>query len=112
MMVVPVLMTSCHVSDQWKNGPDTAQTSTIRMETTKVDALPACWAVRLARREKIPFMIAPRRAAVARRRVRSPHLGVPHRCNPTASIRFGWPRDGLDGCPVRHAHHPLRAANA
>ena len=44
-MVVPVLMTSCHVSDQWKKGPDAAQTTTIRIEMTNVEARPACRAV-------------------------------------------------------------------
>lgn len=39
-MVVPVLMTSCHVSDQPKIGPDTAHRRTTAIASTKVEERP------------------------------------------------------------------------
>jgi hypothetical protein len=41
-IVVPVLMTSCQVSENWKAGPVTAQTTIKRQATAKVDARPHC----------------------------------------------------------------------
>lgn len=40
-MVVPVLMTSCHVSENPNNGPVTAQITITAQASTKVDARPA-----------------------------------------------------------------------
>ena len=51
-MVVPVLMTSCHVSEKPNNGPLTAQTTTILAATIKVEARPAAREVLLARSPK------------------------------------------------------------
>src|SRR3954469_20778482 len=39
-MVVPVLMTSCHVSEKPKNGPEIAQTTTVPRARAKTQALP------------------------------------------------------------------------
>lgn len=39
-MVVPVLITSCHVSEKWKNGPDTAHTAMVTIAKTKVKGCP------------------------------------------------------------------------
>ncbi|WP_245520036.1 hypothetical protein [Rhizobium azibense] len=47
-MVVPVLITNCHVSENWKNGPDTAHTSTTVTQRIKAIGLPAALAVALA----------------------------------------------------------------
>src|SRR4051812_47062689 len=41
MIVVPVLMTSCHVSEKPKNGPLTAQTITMAQQAMKVGGRPA-----------------------------------------------------------------------
>lgn len=40
MIVVPVFITSCHVSEKLKNGPDTAQTITIAAAVRKAKELP------------------------------------------------------------------------
>ena len=50
-MVVPVLMTSCHVSEKPNNGPLTAQTRR-RCSEMKVEARPAAKEVLLARSPK------------------------------------------------------------
>jgi hypothetical protein len=47
-MVVPVLITSCQVSDQWNSGPVTAQTKTISTASKKALGLPATVATLLA----------------------------------------------------------------
>jgi hypothetical protein len=39
-MVVPVLITSCHVSEKPKNGPEIAQTTTVPRARAKTQALP------------------------------------------------------------------------
>jgi hypothetical protein len=39
-MVVPVLITSCHVSENPKNGPEIAQTTTVPRARAKTQALP------------------------------------------------------------------------
>ena len=44
-MVVPVLITSCHVSEYLNIGPVTAQTITIAAASINVDARPAAWDV-------------------------------------------------------------------
>ena len=51
-MVVPVLMTNCQVSDQPKAGPETAQTRTTPMASTKVDERPTCRSTQRANRAK------------------------------------------------------------
>jgi hypothetical protein len=51
-MVVPVLMTSCHVSEKPKSGPLTAHMITTLTARMKVDARPAAREVRLARAPK------------------------------------------------------------
>jgi hypothetical protein len=40
-MVVPVLMTSCQVSEKWKTGPVTAQTRMIRVAPAKAHVEPS-----------------------------------------------------------------------
>lgn len=47
-MVVPVLITSCHVSENPKKGPDAAQTSTRTRQARKAAGLPVILAVVLA----------------------------------------------------------------
>jgi hypothetical protein len=42
-IVVPVLMTSCHVSENRKRGPVTAQMTITAQAKTKADARPAAW---------------------------------------------------------------------
>jgi len=51
-MVVPVLMTSCQVSENWNRGPLTAQAMMIPAASKKVDARTAANEVRLARSPK------------------------------------------------------------
>ena len=51
-MVVPVLMTSCHVSEKRKRGPLIAQATITPAANRKVDARPAASEVRLARSPK------------------------------------------------------------
>src|SRR5262245_55713658 len=51
-MVVPVLMTSCQVSDQSKTGPETPHSTTTAMASTKVDDLPTCRSTHRANRAK------------------------------------------------------------
>jgi hypothetical protein len=70
-IVVPVLITSCHVSEKPKSGPLTAHTMTTPAATIKVDARPAASDVLLARSPKnldtlegslacfLPLMFAP-----------------------------------------------------
>ena len=48
MIVVPVLITSCQVSEKPNIGPVTAQTTTIRTATMNVEARPAASEVRFA----------------------------------------------------------------
>ena len=48
-MVVPVFMTSCHVSEKPKGGPVTAQAAMIAAASAKVAGLPAVRAVHLAK---------------------------------------------------------------
>jgi hypothetical protein len=48
MMVVPVLMTNCHVSENPNNGPVTAQIMIVNEARTNVVARPAACEVRLA----------------------------------------------------------------
>jgi len=47
-MVVPVLITNCYVSEKWKSGPDTAQTTTTLPARIKVLARPAAFEVQFA----------------------------------------------------------------
>ncbi len=54
-MVVPVLMTSCHVSLKWKSGPVMAQTSMIATAMANVAGLPVMRAVNLAKRVNHDF---------------------------------------------------------
>src|SRR5829696_2743329 len=49
-MVVPVLMTSCQVSEKPKSGPVTAQTTTTPAATAKAGGRPVARAVHLAKR--------------------------------------------------------------
>jgi hypothetical protein len=49
-MVVPVLMTSCHVSEKPKSGPVTAQTMMTSTASAKVAGRPVARAVHLAKR--------------------------------------------------------------
>jgi len=51
-IVVPVLMTSCQVSDQPKSGPETAQSRTTAIASTKVDERPTCRSTQRANRAK------------------------------------------------------------
>ena len=51
-IVVPVLMTSCHVSDQPKSGPETAHKITTATASTNVDERPTCRSTQRAKREK------------------------------------------------------------
>ena len=53
-MVVPVLMTNCHVSLKPNSGPVSPQTTTIATASPKADALPRSRADALAHREKRP----------------------------------------------------------
>src|ERR1044072_9398301 len=61
-MVVPVLMTSCQLSENLKIGPDTAQTTTMTTQRQKVTGRPAAVATTLAALEKdlLRFMAAQR----------------------------------------------------
>lgn len=52
-MVVLVLMTSCHVSENPKNGPDMAQSTTPATQIRNATGLPAARAARLANAAKI-----------------------------------------------------------
>ena len=47
-IVVPVLMTNCHVSENWKTGPVIAQATIDPNAMAKVDARPHCWDVHCA----------------------------------------------------------------
>lgn len=47
-IVVPVLITSCHVSEKPKNGPDTAQRKTAATQQIKARGLPVARAVAVA----------------------------------------------------------------
>jgi hypothetical protein len=49
-IVVPVLMTSCHVSDQPKTGPEAAHRSTIAIASINVDERPTCRSTQRANR--------------------------------------------------------------
>jgi hypothetical protein len=40
IIVVPVLITSCHVSEKWKSGPVVAQTATIKIAPKNTVAVP------------------------------------------------------------------------
>lgn len=51
-MVVPVLMTNCHVSLNPKKGPDTAQTKSVQAATAKAAGRPDTREVVLAKRVK------------------------------------------------------------
>ncbi|MDT4856839.1 hypothetical protein FQZ97_912420 [compost metagenome] len=51
-MVVPVLITSCHVSEKPKNGPATAQATTTTTQTRKAAGLPVQRATVLAKESK------------------------------------------------------------
>lgn len=51
-MVVPVLITSCHVSEKPKSGPLTAHTMTMPAAIMNVEARPAASEVLLARSPK------------------------------------------------------------
>jgi hypothetical protein len=51
-MVVPVLITSCHVSENPKSGPVTAHTTMTRKAMPKAIGLPVAREVALAMREK------------------------------------------------------------
>lgn len=48
MMVVPVLMTSCQVSEKWNRGPVTPHRTTISSAATKVIGWPAAAEIRVA----------------------------------------------------------------
>ena len=47
-MVVPVFMTSCHVSEKWNTGPVTAQTMTVKQHIRNVSGRPVAQAIRVA----------------------------------------------------------------
>src|SRR5436305_3628127 len=51
MMVVPVLITSCHVSLKWKMGPEAAHTMMIRTAIPKARGWPSIFDIPLANRE-------------------------------------------------------------
>src|SRR3972149_393597 len=53
-IVVPVLMTSCHVSLKWKIGPVAIQAMITRTAMPKVPGWPVARAIPLARRAKKP----------------------------------------------------------
>lgn len=53
-MVVPVLMTSCQVSEKLKKGPVSAQARTIQKAHKKAVVLPAALLTQLANRSKSP----------------------------------------------------------
>jgi len=48
MMVVPVLITSCQVSEKPKTGPETSQTTMIATASRKVIGRPDSWAIQRA----------------------------------------------------------------
>ena len=52
MMVVPVLITSCQVSEYLKNGPVTAHASTVRVAVIKAAVEPENWVILSAIRPK------------------------------------------------------------
>src|SRR6478672_8719287 len=69
-MVVPVLMTSCQVSEKWNAGPLSAHTSTIRSADRKVHGVPtACAVVVDAAWRRMPARPAPDRLGHAARQV-------------------------------------------
>jgi len=49
-IVVPVLITGCQVSLQWKMGPLIAHAATTHAASAKADGCPVAWAVVLANR--------------------------------------------------------------
>ena len=51
-IVVPVLITSCQVSENWNNGPLTAQTSTNTQAVANANGLPAAFDMLCAIRPK------------------------------------------------------------
>ena len=57
-MVVPVLITSCQVSLQWKRGPLIAQATTTVSASAKVAGRPVAYAVPLAKRVNQDFDLA------------------------------------------------------
>ena len=48
MIVVPVLMINCHVSEKPNNGPVIAQTTTTPTQVMNVVGVPAAWATAFA----------------------------------------------------------------
>ena len=48
--VVPVLITSCHVSEKWNKGPVSAQTATTRTEAISAQTLPSASLIESAAR--------------------------------------------------------------
>src|SRR3954463_15660383 len=57
-MVVPVLMTSCHVSDQPKKGPEIAQMRTTATAITNVIGDPTCCSIQRANRSNLPTVLS------------------------------------------------------
>src|SRR5215216_6728791 len=55
-MVVPVLMTSCQVSDQPNTGPVIAQTTTTAQASTKAVGDPTCRSIQRANRSNAPAL--------------------------------------------------------
>ena len=51
-IVVPVLITSCHVELKWNSGPVAAHTTTTSNATANADGCPAASAMRCAKRSK------------------------------------------------------------
>lgn len=47
-IVVPVFITSCHVSEKPKKGPDSAQARTVITQTMKASGLPVACAIAVA----------------------------------------------------------------
>ena len=52
MMVVPVFTTSCHVSEKWKTGPVTPQTTMIKTAKMNARGWPAALDIDVATRVK------------------------------------------------------------
>src|SRR6202008_2792598 len=91
-MVVPVLITNCHVSDHPKTGPEAAQRRTTAIASINVEERPTCRSTHRAKRAKKGFS----GGSVERR----------NSCIETALLNSGFSRGqtrkGGRGSGVRH----------
>jgi hypothetical protein len=99
-MVVPVLVTSCHVSENPNNGPDTAHTTMTATAPRRVGGDPSARVAAAAARSNRSFIAMPWRdaGALGGSRTRPSSVGVVHEGATAARERL-HPRHPL-GIPV------------